>query len=321
MKVAVIIPNWNGERLLPVCLGALREQTVPPDQIILVDNNSTDRSVEVALEYFPDIKVLKLSRNYGFGYAVNRGIEVAGGDLILLLNNDTRPMTNWVEALRDFFSQNTLAMFCACKLLNYSDPSIIDGAGDCLNRAGVPYKIGSARPDSAAYSVPRKVFGASGAAAAFRSAFFHRVGLFDERFFMYLEDVDLSLRAQLQGVECHYLPQAVVHHMEAQSDPDRPAATSNPQTPARTFWITRNRILVLAKNLPTSLLIRYLPAILWGFLKSFAFHLLRTGHVRSYLGGLWRGLSDIRMVWADRRAIQRSIRIPLRHLRYLLEQC
>ncbi len=138
---------------------------------------------------------------------------------------------------------------------------------------------------------------------------------------MYLEDVDLSLRAQLKGVECYYVPGAVVYHMEAQSDPERPGQAPNPQTPARTYWIARNRVLLLAKNYPAVLLIRYSIPILWGFLKSLAFHLFKTGYAGSYLRGLWRGLLDISLIGADRRAIQSSINIPLRNLQRLLEQC
>ncbi|MBI4454436.1 MAG: glycosyltransferase family 2 protein [Acidobacteria bacterium] len=321
MKVCVIIPNWNGERLLPICLGALRKQTVRPDQVILVDNKSTDRSIEVALCHYPDLLVLRLSSNFGFGYAVNRGIETANADLVLLLNNDTQAATDWIEALRKFFLENPQALFCACKILNYFDPSLVDGAGDCLTPGGIPYKIGSSQPDGVTYSSTRKVFGASGGASAFRRLFFEKVGIFDERFFMYLEDVDLSLRAQLQGVECYYVPSAVVYHMEAQSDPDRAGCAANPQTPSRTFWITRNRVLLLAKNYPTALLVRYSLRILGGFLKSFLFHLLKGGYVGPYVRGLWRGLHDISLVQADRKVIQRSINISLRTLQRLLEQC
>ena len=160
MRVSVVIPNWNGEQLLPVCLSALRRQKSPPDQIILVDNHSSDRSIAVARGCCPGIVILELGRNFGFGYAVNRGIEATDCDLVLLLNNDTEAMPDWVEVLSDFFRQNSQVLFCACKMLNYFDRSMLDGAGDCLTRAGVPYKIGSAEPDGAAYSAARKVFGA-----------------------------------------------------------------------------------------------------------------------------------------------------------------
>ncbi|HEY3132491.1 MAG TPA: glycosyltransferase family 2 protein [Acidobacteriota bacterium] len=321
MKVSVIIPNWNGEKLLPVCLGALRKQTLRPNEVVLVDNNSGDRSIELAQRCYPGIFILRLTRNFGFGYAINRGIEVSDSDLVLLLNNDTEVMNNWIETLHDFFSKNPQALFCACKMLNYYDRTLLDGAGDCLTRGGIPYKIGSAQKDGAPYSISRKVLGASGGACAFRRVFFEQVGMFDERFFMYLEDVDLSLRAQLQGVECYYVPSAVVYHMEAQSDPGRAGRASNPQTPARTYWITRNRVLLLAKNYPTTLLFRYCVPILWGFLKSLAFHLFKTGYAGSYVRGLCRGLWDISLIRADRRAIQSSIKIPLQNLQRLLEQC
>lgn len=321
MRIAVLVPNWNGESLLPVCIGALQAQTVTPDEIILIDNNSADQSVSVAKRCCPGIRIIRLNRNFGFGYAVNRGIEASQGDLILLLNNDTCAMPDCLEALRGFFADNPQALFCACKMLNYFNPSLIDGAGDCLTRSGVPYKIGSARPDGAVYSVARKVFGASGGGAAFRRRFFDRVGLFDERFFMYLEDVDLSLRAQLQGVECHYVPAAVIHHMEAQSDPDRAGQGGNPQTPSRTYWITRNRVLLLAKNYPARLLAWYSLRIVGAFWKSFVFHLLRTGYAVPYLRGLWRGLRDISLIRQDRKSIQTSMAISIRDLKRLLEQC
>ncbi len=321
MKTAVIVPNWNGERLLPVCLRALESQTVPPDEVLLVDNGSTDASVGAARAAFPGVRILELQRNFGFGFAVNRGIENCQADLILLLNNDTEARPDWVAAVRAFFERQPDAAFCACKMLNYFDRAIVDGAGDCLNRAGIPYKIGSARLDGPAYSQHRKVFGASGGACAFRRSFFDRVGMFDERFFMYLEDVDLSLRAQLAGIECHYLPDAVVYHMEASSDPERTDNAANPQTPARVYWIARNRVLLLAKNFPALLLLRYAPRILWGFARSFGFHLWRSGHVNHYVRGLSHGLALIPVVTGDRRAIRRSTVITLRRLQELLGRC
>jgi GT2 family glycosyltransferase len=321
MRTAVVIPNWNGEKVLPHCLTALRTQTTPPNQIILVDNHSTDQSVLAAMDCCPGIQVVALERNFGFGYAANRGIEASDADLVLLLNNDTRAQPGWIAALLDYFCGNPQAQFCACKMLNYFDPSIIDGAGDCLTRSGIPYKIGSSQRDSAAYSTLRKVFGASGGGAAFRREFFEKVGMFDERFFMYLEDVDLSLRAQLLGIECHYVPDAVIHHMEAQSDPDRKGQGANPQTPSRVYWIARNRILLLAKNYPSGLLFRYSLLILGAFGKSFLFHLLKTGLVGPYLMGLRQGLRDTTLVLQDRRTIQASMLISTRELRRLLKQC
>jgi hypothetical protein len=290
--------------------------------VIVADNGSTDGSLTVAESEYPGLMLLKLGKNFGFGYAVNRGIQAcSAADLILLLNNDTQVVKTWIEVIRDFFLAHPEALFCACKMLNFFDHEIIDGAGDCLTRGGIPYKIGSAEKDAAAYSVHRTVFGASGGASAYRAEFFQKVGLFDERFFMYLEDVDLSLRAQLIGIPCHFLPAAVVYHMEAQSDPGRTGSSPNPHTTARTIWITRNRVLLLAKNYPAFLLLRYFPRIAGGFVKSFAFHLIKTGQVGAFMKGVYLGLREIRSVLPDRKAIQSSAKISARRLQHLLEQC
>ena len=193
-----MIPNWNGLRWLPECLGALAAQTRPADEVIVVDNGSHDGSLGYLRDEHPDVRVLAQGRNTGFAYAANRGIEAASGELVALLNTDVVLSPEWLERVAAALVAQPGAAAVACKMLSLDDPGSparIYDAGDVLRRDGACDQRGRFDLDDGRFDSPGEVFGACAGAALYRRTAVIGAGGFDERFFAYLEDVDLALAA------------------------------------------------------------------------------------------------------------------------------
>jgi GT2 family glycosyltransferase len=271
MTTSLIIVNWNGRDLLADCLPSVKAQTMPAREIIVVDNGSTDGSVEFLKDSFPDVRVIRLGKNCGFALANNIGIRLASGTRIALLNNDTVVDSRWLEQLNRALDEQPEVGFCASKMLMYRDPNIIDAAGDMLGIAKA-YKRGHGRPNGTEFNEPAFVFGACAGAALYRREMLADIGLFDETFVTNLEDVDLSFRAQLAGYKCIYVPTAVVYHKVG-------------ETKGRISWIDRlthrNNRLMWLKNAPGVLLLKYATRIL-------------TEEMLRLANGLGIGLSGLR---------------------------
>jgi GT2 family glycosyltransferase len=269
---SVIIPNWNGSRLLPTCLNALRQQTYRDFETLVVDDCSTDDSRALVARDFPEARVIALAKNRGFAHAVNAGIRAARGEVIVLLNNDTEADAHWLAEIARALDANPRAGIVACKLKLFDRRDHLHSAGDFFRVDGIPGNRGVWERDEGQYddaemidaatrrhgdfsasprhrvtasSIP--VFGACGGAAAYRQTMFAEIGLFDEALVANLEDVDLSWRARLAGYEIAYAPRAIVYHMVS--------ATGGGAYGS--FYVGRNFIFVLAKNYPASLWKKY----------------------------------------------------------------
>ncbi len=252
---SIIIPNWNGKHHLEECLNALYVQTFTDSEIVLVDNGSSDGSEEFVSLMFPEVRIVALVDNTGFAAGVNRGIEVARGEYIVLLNNDTTVDRHWLENIARSIHENPNIWIFASKLLNYFDRNSIDSAGDAFDISLGPYKIGENEP-SWNHREQRFIFGACGGGGCYKRELFDRVGFFDEDFFAYFEDVDLSFRANWAGCRCLSVPDAVIYH--------KVAATSGANRVNRDrFDIMRRRnyLFLIVKNYPFTFLLRYLPFI------------------------------------------------------------
>lgn len=251
----VVIPNWNGKQLLEICLPSIYSQSFKDFTITVVDNGSTDGSVSFLNSTFPEVRVIALSENMGFSAAVNRGIEAGNRDWVLLLNNDIEMDSRCLENLAVEAGREPEIEIFALKMLSYSDRSVLDGAGDGVLRGGVGYRLGTMEPDSEQYNLKREVFGACAGAGLYRRAIFNQIGLFDENFFAYLEDVDFNLRAARAGYTCCYIPEAIVYHMGS--------ATSGSKINELTVRLTtRNNLYVISKNFSFLTLLRFLPSLL-----------------------------------------------------------
>jgi GT2 family glycosyltransferase len=259
-KVTIVIPNWNTQRWLPGCLNGLRAQTYRDFQIVLVDNGSTDDSLTLLKDQYPEVKILAFNENRGFAAAVNAGIKQSASDYVVLLNVDTLPQPTWLGSLIEVIEQSSLDVGgLASKMLSLDNPDLIDDAGNTLSWYGTACKRGLRQPVSA-YTQQEEVFSTSGGASLYRRTFLEDVGYFDENFVSYLEDVDLGLRGRLLGYRYLYVPTAKVLHQWSGSRIPRPKYV---------YLCTRNRLALLIKNIPWPLLLKHSPTLLYGQLYFF----------------------------------------------------
>jgi GT2 family glycosyltransferase len=250
----IVVPNWNGKGDLGTCLDSLQSQSIPA-HIIVVDNGSTDGSVEFIESGYPGIELIKHDVNRGYAGGVNPGFKRAiemGAAYAAPFNNDAVADTKWLETLIDFLDINPGVGVAACKLLS-ADGKHLDSTGDYYTNWGLPYPRGRGESDINKYDHSTDIFAASGGASLYRVSMLQEVGLLDEDFFAYYEDVDLSFRAQLAGWKVAYVPQSVVYHDTG--------STSRRMKGFTTYQTMKNQPLVLYKNVPR----RYLFRVGWRF--------------------------------------------------------
>ncbi len=236
-SVSVVIPNWNKSQLLRTVLTDLREQTRPVEKVLVVDNGSDDDSAAVAEAL--GATVLRLSRNKGFAYAVNRGIEACFTEWVLILNNDVTFGPEWLKTLVEAAAKEQ-AWFATGKLRSASQPGLLDGTFDALSRAALAWRCGNGRPDSTLWSQPRPIDFAPLTATLLRRRLFESVGLLDEQFESYLEDIDFGLRCAVKHYGGVYVPTAVADHAGS--------ATLGAWHKATVRRISRNQILLIRKH-------------------------------------------------------------------------
>ena len=248
LLASVIIPNWNGVYLLRTCLTSLRKQTLKFFEVIVVDNGSVDGSVGYIKKFFPRVKVLELDKNYGFAKACNIGIKKASGRYVILVNNDTEADRKYLEYLVEAAEKHPEVGFVAAKMLNFYKRNIIDSTGDAIDIVGHSYNIGLDEKDGPKFNQEGFVFLATAGGSLFKREVFDKVGLFDEDYFTYMEDVDLCLRAELQGFKGWYEPKAVLYHIRK--------ATSSKVLPLSEYWHFRNMTQNIIKDYPTALILK-----------------------------------------------------------------
>jgi GT2 family glycosyltransferase len=265
-NISIIILNWNGKHHLEECLTSVLKQTYNKFELIVVDNGSTDGSQEYLKEYFPGVKLICLDKNYGFCKGNNIGIKESKGEYIVLLNNDTVVLPNWLENLYSAFNNDSSIGICASKMISYYNKSALDSAGDGFSICGAGFKIGHTEsPDF--YSENKYVFGACAGAAMYRRDMLNEIGLLDEDFFAIYEDVDLSFRAQLAGYKCIYCADAVVYH--------KTNATIGKLSDFYVYNGQRNVEYAYFKNMPSDLMIKTIfPHLAFNIL-SFGYFLLK----------------------------------------------
>ena len=296
-QVSVIILNWNGRSLLAECLAALRAQTWRDFEIIVVDNGSQDDSVQWLSECEPDVRVICNATNLGFATANNQGILLSQAPVVMLLNNDAILEPDCLQALMSAADEHTEAGALACKILIRGSKGQMDSAGIEVDRAGIAWNRGWGKP-AAEYTKPVNVFGPSAAAALYRRSMLEQIGLLDDDFFIYYEDVDLAWRAQWAGWPCVYVPNAVVHHVHS--------ATTGRNSPFKNYLLSRNKWWAIFKNYPIQSLVAYLPLVFIIDLGAMLWAIWRTRNL-SPLRGRWAAVRGMRKIWHKRREIQRPV--------------
>jgi hypothetical protein len=252
-QISVVILNWNGRELLPACLSALDAQTFHDFEVIVVDNGSHDGSPEWLTAQYPAVRLIQNATNLGFAAANNQGIRAAQAPLIMLLNNDAYLAPDCLQKLIAAADGATWAGMFACKIVQHSVSDRMDSAGIEVDRAGLAWNRGWGEL-AARHAQSQEVFGPSAAAALYCRAMLDQIGLLDDDFFIYYEDVDLAWRAQWAGWRCLYVPEAVVEHVHS--------ATTRRGSPFKRRLLSRNKWWAIAKNYPFAQLWPYVPLML-----------------------------------------------------------
>jgi GT2 family glycosyltransferase len=279
--------------------------------VVVVDNGSTDGSVEFLHRYFPEVRVIPFEENRGFSKAVNEGIRQAKGDYVLLLNNDVEADPQLLRQLHETIARLNGVDFCACRMMDFHRRELIDGAGDGFPRKGKAFRIGHGIKFGPPFDQGRRVFGACAGAGLYKRELFDDVGFFDEDFFAYHEDVDWNFRANLMGYRCFYVPGAVVYHIGS-------GTTGGLYNELTVFHNVRNMIHVIVKDLPAYLLLKYLPWIVWGQVESFFRFCVVQSYWRVYFSGLLGAIRGSGRMLKKRKEIQRRRRISMSELEQLL---
>ncbi len=298
----VVIPNWNGKDTIEACLDSLQSQSLLP-RIIVVENGSNDGSRELIQKKYPKVELLTQNKNFGFAGGVNIGIRHAmdqAAEYIALLNNDAVVEERWLENLYKFINTHTEIGIATCKILS-SDKHHIDSTGDFYTTWGLPYPRGRSEEDSGQYDSLTEIFAASGGASLYRVQTLKQIGLFDESFFAYYEDVDLSFRAQLAGWKVGYVPNSVAYHQIG--------ATSGKLKGFTTYQTLKNLPLLLHKNVPR----RYKFRVGWRYMLAhwlFFLSALKRGQGWYALKGDLMGTYLLCTSGPKRRRVKRLQKVP-----------
>jgi GT2 family glycosyltransferase len=301
MNVSIVIPNYNGEKYIIDCIASIYDQVNNKRNIIVVDNRSTDSSVALIKSRYPEIRIIENNKNLGFAAAVNQGIRASESEYVILLNNDAFARDGFVQALVECVEKDSNIFSAGAKMLRYSEPGIIDNAGDELTVLGWAYKCGDGRP-SEEFNKERRIFSACAGAAIYRRKIFEEIGYFDESFFAYLEDVDIGFRANLHGYKNLFCPTAEVEHIGS-------ATSGSKYNDFKVRISARNNVWLLIKNFPLAMTIVNLLFYTTGIgVKAIFF--TAKGYGKSYRIGIKEGINSLKTV---RTNLSKS-RFPTRNI-------
>jgi GT2 family glycosyltransferase len=306
-RLVVTVATYNGRHLLETFLPSVQAQTYRDFRVVVVDDASSDDTVEWLAATWPDVEVVALQQNGGVTRAFNVAVRAAwDAELIGLFNNDMELDPGCLGGLVEALNRHPEAGSAGAKLLNYYDREVIDGAGDVFDWAGTGTRRGHGERDVGQYDEAREMFGACAGAAVYRRTAFEAVGLFDERFYAFFEDVDWSLRAQLSGRPARYAPSAVAFHMGS-------ATLGRGMTDFTRYQLTRNSLWILFKDYPVGALLRHLPRIVYVQAAAFVVA-VRGRQLRVWARATRDAFRALPAVLRDRRRVQRARDADLRQV-------
>ena len=278
-SVTVVIPNYNGLKFMEPCMAALEKQTCKDFEILVVDNGSSDGSVDwLRSHQYPTIF---LEENTGFSGAVNVGIKASKTPFVLLLNNDTEVEPDFIGEMIKAIRRSDQIFAVSSKMVQMYHKELMDDAGDMYSVLGWAYQRGVGR-SSKGYNREREVFSACAGAAIYRRAVFEQIGYFDEMHFAYLEDIDVCYRAKIFGWHNRYCPTAVVYHVGS-------GTSGSKYNAFKVRLAARNNVYLNYKNMPLfQLLVNFLP-ITMGIIVKYGFF-RKLGFGKEYLDGVQEGI-------------------------------
>lgn len=306
----VVIPNLNGGYRLLAAVESLENQTLKP-HIIVVDNASTDGSISQLRQKHGRVEIIQQIKNFGYAGGVNPGFKRSielGAQYVAPFNNDAVADKNWLAQLVKALDDNERCGVAACKLLS-ANGARLDSSGESYTMWGLPFPRGRQETDLEAYDDLRNIFAASGGASLYRVATLQDVGLFDENFFAYYEDVDFSFRAQLAGWKIIYVPTSLARHATG--------STGGKVTGFYTYQTHKNLPMLLVKNVPANLLPVILPRFILAYV-FFMFAAIQRGEFWYALKGAVLALVFIPIKLAERRSIHKQRRVSVDYIRSMI---
>lgn len=306
-KVSIVIVNWNGKKFLKNCLDSLKKITYSPVEIIVVDNNSTDGSEAYVKKYYPKVKLIENEKNYGYAGGANIGGKHANGSYILFLNNDTVVTPGFIEPLLTDFRKDPSVGCVQSQMRLLNDKSILEVVGDYISFTGFLYHYGYRKKANLdKYNRQTIIFSPKGACSIFPRSLLQKIGLFDEDFFIFFEETDLSFRVWLAGCKVLYEPKSVIYHVSGGD-----TIVSNKYSyERRIYLIFKNMNCSYIKNFGTRnlltiysvFIITQVCYILYSLIK------LRLGLVKVIFKAYWWNIVNLKKTLEKRRFIQTKIR-------------
>ncbi|MFH0929174.1 MAG: glycosyltransferase family 2 protein [Candidatus Aenigmatarchaeota archaeon] len=301
IMVSIIIVNFNEKHYLPKCLGSIMKMKFPYGyEVILVDNGSIDGSQEFVRRNYPKVKLIENGKNLGYTGGHNTGAKAAKGKYILCLNNDTEVARDWLTNMVSVMESDPQIGICTPKQL-MGDKKTILYAGSAINYLGFAYTLNMYKKNFKQTEIEETAF-ASGAALMIRRDLVKKIGLFDEDYFIYHEDVDLSWRARLAGYKVIYVPTSLIYHY-----------FKFKRRPKKMYLLERNRLVTILKNYNTKSLMLVLPMLILTEIPMIAYSAIR-GWLSFKLGSYFFIVSNFGKIMAKRAKLQRLRKVSDREI-------
>jgi len=302
--VSLIILNYNGEKFLIEVLNSLLNSSYKEIEIIIVDNHSSDTSINIIKKQFPQVTLIENKENLGFAEGNNVGIRAANGKYICLVNNDLKVDPGWLEPMIDFLEQAPEYAAVQPKVLSWQQPDHFEYAGASggyIDKYGIPFMRGrimdAVEADHQQYNDPVEIFWASGAAICFRKQVVEEVGTLDKDFFLHQEEIDFCWRLLLRGYKLAVIPRSIVYHYGG--------ASLNYESPVKLYLNYRNNLTMLLKNMSTRQLLQIIPFRLVIDAGAIALKLLhfQWAHMASIIKGYLFVISNWKTIQKKRKQI------------------
>jgi GT2 family glycosyltransferase len=309
-QVAVLVLNRDGAHFLDACFQSLLKITQPSFDIYLIDNASSDSSIELTRTRYPTVRIIRNETNLGFAGAYDQAIRVLDYEYVVLLNNDTLVEAKWLQALFTPAEDDEEVAACTSKIVMMSDHTILDHAGGMLTLTGSGLDVGKWSKDRGQYQAAREVGFGCGCSLLIRRSAYLEAGGFDPRYIIYHEDVDLCWRMRLLGYSVMYVPDSVVyHHLGG-------GTITGMENPWKTYLCQKNRLANMIKNMGPALLGKgILVSIGYDTVRIVRYLLLRrTDLLRALFKGYWDTFKELKYLLKQRQMVQKRRKISDRDL-------